>query len=155
MKVRLETKLPVPAEAAFAAVTTPRLLEHVAAPLLRFRPLDPPAFPDRWTPGRYRVAMRAFGLVPLGRQWIEISFLEPDAEGARGVRDNGSGDLVRVWDHLIRIRRLDGESCLYRDEVEVKAGLLTPFIWAFAQLFYRHRQRRWRALAARGLQEIA
>jgi hypothetical protein len=38
---------------------------------------------------------------------------------------------------------------LSRDTVEVRAGVLTPFIWLFAQLFYRHRQRRWRALVAR------
>ncbi|NBB24765.1 DUF3703 domain-containing protein [Porphyrobacter sp. SLTP] len=35
----------------------------------------------------------------------------------------------------------------YSDEVEVSAGALTPFIWAFAQIFYWHRQRRWRGLA--------
>jgi hypothetical protein len=39
---------------------------------------------------------------------------------------------------------------VYRDRVEVRAGVLTPFIWVFAQIFYRHRQRRWRRLAANG-----
>jgi len=34
----------------------------------------------------------------------------------------------------------------YTDEIEIQAGWLTPGIWLFAQLFYRHRQRRWKAL---------
>ena len=38
----------------------------------------------------------------------------------------------------------------YTDSVEVRAGLLTPLVWAFATAFYRHRQRRWRRLVRRG-----
>jgi hypothetical protein len=34
-----------------------------------------------------------------------------------------------------------------RDEVDIAAGHMTPIVWAFAQVFYRHRQHRWRALA--------
>ena len=37
----------------------------------------------------------------------------------------------------------------YSDEVLIEAGLLTCFVWAFAQWFYRHRQRRWRHVAQR------
>jgi len=33
--------------------------------------------------------------------------------------------------------------------VDIEAGLLTPFIWLFSQVFYRHRQRRWQALVKR------
>lgn len=32
------------------------------------------------------------------------------------------------------------------DEIEIKAGWLTIFIWLFVQLFYHHRQRRWKIL---------
>jgi len=34
--------------------------------------------------------------------------------------------------------------------VTIEAGILTPFVWLFARLFYAHRQRRWAALAAKG-----
>jgi len=65
------------------------------------------------------------------------------------LRDNGYSALITTWDHWITVEP-DGErGTRYRDEVEVKAGLLTPFVWLFAQVFYRHRQRRWRALARR------
>lgn len=145
MRLALETSLPIAAADAFARVRTPALLEHVAAPLLRFVPIDPPVFPPFWAESDYRVQVKLFGVVPLGRQTIAISI--GALEGAFAVRDNGSGDLAQRWDHRITIVP-DGEGrCTYRDEVEIEAGPLTPIVWAFANYFYRHRQRRWRKLA--------
>ncbi len=114
-----------------------------------FTPVDPPALPARWQPGEYRVRMRALGRVPLGEQTIRISF-PPTAGGEYLLRDDGSGRLVRRWDHLIRLRAApDGRSTLYRDEVDIEAGPLTVPVWAFATVLYRWRQRRWRRLARR------
>lgn len=149
MRVTLSTILDIPAERAFAEVETSRLLEHVAAPLQVFEPVDPPALPARWAEGSFLVRLKMFGLVPIGTQWIVITV------PARGpdryqVRDNGHGTLVSRWHHLITIEPLAADRCRYTDEVEVRAGVLTPFVWAFARLFYAHRQRRWRRLVASG-----
>jgi len=35
----------------------------------------------------------------------------------------------------------------YTDEIDIGAGALTPFVWAYAHLLYRYRQWRWRRLA--------
>lgn len=150
MKVHVASVFDAPAERIWEEVRTTRLLRHVAWPLIVFAPIDPPVLPETWPEGRHRVAMRAFGILPLGRQWIVTSMPRPDEHG-RGVyriRDQGSGDLISVWDHRIVIRaRADGRTD-YRDEVTVRAGLLTPFVWLFAHVFYRYRQRRWRRLVA-------
>lgn len=147
MHLRLTTKLDVPAETAAALVGMPALLEHVAAPLLRFTPVDPPSFPSVWEERRYRVRVLLAGVLPLGRQWIDIS-REAAPEDSYQMRDNGSGDLARRWDHRITIVA-DGENaCTYVDDVAVEAGLLTPFVWSFGRVFYAHRQRRWRRLTA-------
>ncbi|MFO7859839.1 MAG: hypothetical protein R6U41_01320 [Desulfosalsimonas sp.] len=37
----------------------------------------------------------------------------------------------------------------YTDKIEISAGLLSPLIWLFAHVFYRHRQRRWKLLLER------
>jgi uncharacterized membrane protein len=66
------------------------------------------------------------------------------------LRENGSGQLATVWDHTIRVEPSSDGGTQYTDVVEVRAGVLTPFVWAFAQVFYHHRQRRWRALVKRG-----
>lgn len=147
MRMSLSITLPIPAAEAWALVRTPALLEHVAKPLVRFRPVDPPAFPTGWSAGAYRVRAYLFGVLPLGWQVIRISF--PRNGSARHqVRDDGHGLLSRRWDHLITIAPAGDGACRYVDDVEVAAGPLTPFVWAFARLFYVHRQRRWRTLAA-------
>ncbi|MBN2003783.1 MAG: hypothetical protein JXA21_10535 [Anaerolineae bacterium] len=56
--------------------------------------------------------------------------------------------MVRVWNHTIRFHPLGTEQLRYTDAIEIEAGLLTVFVWAFAHLFYRHRQRRWKKLLA-------
>lgn len=154
MRVRLSTILDVPAERVWAAVRQPRLLDHVAHPLQVFQPIDPPVMPATWADGRYLVRPRMFGVVPMGEQWIVISAPEQGPIRYR-LRDNGHGTLVSRWDHFITIEPITADRCRYTDEVEVRAGLLTPFVWAFAQLFYRHRQRRWRALVASDFAPLA
>lgn len=149
MRVKVTSVFAAPAERVAAAVKTSALLLHVAAPLIVFRSLEPEGFPDIWPPGPHQVSMRAFGILPLGRQTIHIELHEAGPDLWR-VRDKGSGQLVPVWDHWIAIRpRADG-SCDYEDVVEVQAGVLTPFIWAFAAVFYRWRQSRWRSLIRAG-----
>jgi hypothetical protein len=157
LRVRLSTKLPITAEQAAALVATPALLNHIAAPLLRFVALDPPALPEVWSERRYLVRVLLGGLLPLGRQWIDIS-CHSGPDGSFRMRDNGSGDLARRWDHWITITPADSGGCIYMDDVEIDAGLLTPFVWSFARIFYAHRQRRWRALAkmgGKGARELA
>lgn len=148
MIVQLETNLPAtPADCA-AAVMTPALLHHVAAPLVRFEPVQSAAWPARWTPGPFPVRLKLFGLLPLGEQTIDISFPSA-APGCFALRDNGHSRLIPRWDHLITIEAADGGT-RYTDRVEIEADWRTPFVWLFARLFYAHRQRRWRRLVAQG-----
>jgi ligand-binding SRPBCC domain-containing protein len=152
MMVDVSTRLEAPIERVWDEVQTTRLLVHVTSPLVRFTPLEPAAFPERWSEGRYRVRMKLFGVLPAGSQVIAISKSETREGDERRfmIRDNGSGDLAKTWDHVITLRELPGGTTWYQDRIEVKAGLLTLFVWLFAQAFYRHRQRRWRRLVERG-----
>jgi hypothetical protein len=152
MIVDLSTRLDAPIERVWDELQTTRLLVHVAAPMVRFTPIEPAALPERWREGRYRVRMTLLGVLPAGTQVIAIS--KAEAAGASGpryvLRDDGAGDLAKTWDHVITLEPLPDGATLYRDRVEVKAGVLTPVVWLFAQAFYRHRQRRWRRLVGRG-----
>jgi hypothetical protein len=144
--VERATHLDCPPEEAFAQVQRSALLEHVAAPLIRFAPRGAP-FPEKWEPGEYRAGMFLFGLVPIGWQAVVIS--QPEAAGeTRFVRDNGYGPLIKRWDHWIAIGPdPGGRGTRYIDQVTIDAGVFTPVVAAFARIFYAHRQRRWRALA--------
>jgi ligand-binding SRPBCC domain-containing protein len=149
MRVAIETLIEAPADIVWQHLQTPALLAHVAAPVLRFTPVQPADWPAVWAEGDYVTAMHFLGVLPLGRQTVAIRKGHSQA-WPRTVRDAGWGQLVRQWDHLITVAADGPCRTRYRDEVTIGAGLLTPFIWLFALFFYRHRQRRWRRLARTG-----
>jgi hypothetical protein len=149
VKTTVSTLLDAEPERVWAELQRPALLEYVAAPLVAFEPVDPGSFPKRWEDGEYRVAMLLFGVIPLGEQTIRTS--RPRVDDTEGeqfyqIRDEGTGQLISVWDHLISVRETPDGKTVYTDEVEVEAGVLTPLVWLFAAVFYRYRQRRWRTL---------
>ncbi len=148
MRVVLTTRLAALPERVWEEVQKSRLLEHVAAPVVRFRAVKPERLPTTWADEAYEVQMFLFGWLPVGSQIIRIS--RSVSGTTRLLRDDGSGQLAAVWDHSIRVEPSSSGGTEYTDIVEMRAGILTPIVWAFAQIFYRHRQRRWRALVARG-----
>lgn len=150
MKVALSTNIDLPPGEVWRRVQTPELLMHIAAPLVRFHMVNPAHASNFGEQERFLVDLTLFGVLPFGKQWIVPTVHMDDAAiWPKKLRDNGYSALITTWDHWITVEP-DGErGTRYRDEVEVKAGLLTPFVWLFAQVFYRHRQRRWRALARR------
>jgi hypothetical protein len=124
---------------------TPALLNYVVAGLMKFQPLDPPAFPRIWSAGEYMVRLLAFHVLPVG--WQKVVIEQPEGHDTWFIRDNGRGSVARVWDHRIFIEP-DAGGTRYTDEVRIDAGILTWPVSLYAELFYRYRQRRWRKLVA-------
>ena len=148
MKVSRSTHIALKPETVWAEVQKAGLLQHIAWPLVRFIPVDDAAFESFRPGGRYEVKLRLFGIIPFGTQWIVTSMHDADGtDWPKRLRDNGHSALISRWDHWITVMPEPNGGTHYSDEVEVSAGALTPFIWAFAQIFYWHRQRRWRGLA--------
>ena len=148
MKVSRSTRIDLPPAKVWAEVQTAPLLQHIAWPMIRFIPVGETSL-DAFQPGgRYQVNLRLFGLIPFGTQWIVTSLHEADTgEWPKRLRDNGYSALIAKWDHWITVAPDADGGTHYSDDVEISAGILTPVIWTFAQIFYRHRQRRWRGLA--------
>lgn len=148
MKVSRSTAISLPPETVWAEVQTAPLLQHIAWPIVRFIPAEPAAFGKFEDGGRYPVKLRLLGLIPFGKQWIVTSLHESGpGDWPKQLRDNGHSALIDRWDHWITIAPGADGGTQYSDEVDVSAGIMTPFIWLFAQIFYWHRQRRWRGLA--------
>jgi hypothetical protein len=121
-------------------------LVRVSAPILSFAPQDGKPLPTTWeVGGTYPVKLSAFRFLPLGRHVIEIEVLDAQA---REIFTREHGVLARTWNHRIRLGAQSGPTFEYTDQIDIRAGLLTPLIWLFAQLFYRHRQHRWKVLLA-------
>lgn len=146
--IELSTYLPATPEQVWEAVQQSALLDFVAAPLMVFVPVSPPAFPKHWVEGDYLTQMRLFNLLPLGQQVIAIRDLQIQREHGWQVFsmwDRGHGRLIRRWHHLITLSA-EGQGTQYTDTVYIDAGWLTGLVTLFARVFYTHRQRRWRAL---------
>ena len=56
------------------------------------------------------------------------------------------GGIIRTRNHIIQVAPVPC-GCAYSAEAEIQAGLLTIFVWLYANVFYRYRQARWRKLA--------
>jgi len=112
------------------------LLKHVSAPILFFTGEGL----DSWKEGRsYTFKLKLFNCIPLGHHEIFVKNL-----GRMRLETVEKGTMAKVWNHEIRLEGSTGGHCRYTDEIEIQAGALTFFIWIFAHLFYRHRQRKWK-----------
>ncbi len=144
MRAKIQTVIDVPAEKMWNELQKVSSLRHVAAPLLEFAARNDEPLPEKWAVGEaYRLRISLFGLIPLGRHTIVIDEIHP---GARTIVSKEHGRLTRVWNHLIKIDPIDERRIRYTDEIEIQAGILTVFVWLFAHVFYRHRQKRWKKL---------
>jgi hypothetical protein len=150
MRLKLQTRLNARVDDVVTHVLTSRLLMHVASPLVVFLPIRPAQLPDVWRPGRYLVGMKLFGVIPMGKQWINISFPNTNEVRAFQMLDDGEGDLMRRWRHLITVTSTPSGQTCYADEVDVDAGWLTlpVFVWTYGYFLYR--QVRWRRLMKKG-----
>ena len=153
MRIRLSTPLSAPPQWVATQLQSTAVFRHITAPLIHFRPAPGHHWPAHWAPGDLVLQMRLLGTIPMGPQTVRIS-VEPSTQagGWPTLRDNGEGVLMRRWDHRITLQPLPDGRTLYTDEIDVVARhlpwLMTPLSALFAQAFYRHRQRRWRHLAA-------
>ena len=148
MKISKSTNIALSPEDVWREVQTPNLLQHIAWPLIQFHFVDPATFTYFNDRERFKVSLKLLGIVPLGEQWIVPSIhAERPESWPKRLRDNGFSKLVKTWDHWITIMPNDNGGTRYTDEIEVQAGIFAPVVWAFAWVFYRHRQHRWRGLA--------
>ena len=91
-----------------------------------------------------------FHLIPLHRHTIHIVRVDDEA---REIETEEKGGVVRRWHHVLRVEPRSDGSSQYSDTVDVDAGVLTPVVAFLGTKLYRYRQRRWRRLALRHLQD--
>lgn len=137
MIVRRTSVFPAKREVVFERLQRLETLQEVAAPYASFTPVDDNA-DSVWQVGSessYR--FKLFGLIPFGTHTIRIERFDMNT-----VQSREHNEHVPVWDHKITLTN-KGEETEYTDEVEIRAGWKTRFIWLWARAFYAHRQRKW------------
>ena len=140
MKVFVSSKLPCDANRAWMLVKKSSTLTYIAWPMAKIVPSRNP-FPEEWVQGEQEYCKSyLLGIIPVGERTIYFERIDSQ-KGEIQTREKDF--LVQTWDHLISIKPIDASSCIYIDEIDVKAGLLTFIVWLWATCFYKHRQSRW------------
>ncbi|WP_253259824.1 hypothetical protein [Subtercola boreus] len=154
MKVMLKLTLDCSVDAAWRALQSPTVFREVSAPLLKVVSLEEGGFSTTWPEGKNRVEIEALGLVPMGRQVIDIDRTRTQHPGVRIIHDKGYGasgalTLMKTWDHRMAVSAdpYDPSKTLYRDRLIIGAGALTPAIWVSMWAFWQIRGIRLQQLA--------
>lgn len=144
MLATIRTELPASSDKVWQALLKRDSFLYVTRGMLGFRGSD--RWPELFSEGlQLDTRLVFFHLIPGWRHTLRL--IRVDAEKLTIASEEGGG-LVRTWNHRICLETRDSESCGYTDEIDIRASVLTPLVWLFAQAFYRYRQRRWRRLAA-------
>lgn len=154
MRLRVSSVLPCAGATLSAELAKPERLNQLDGPVLRFVPVAPPFFPDRWAPGAYRTRLLVGGRLSIGEHTLQVERATADASGEIW-HDAGFSDVIRLWEHKIVLADAGAGRTRYTDAADIHAGPLTPFAWLFAQVLYRQRQRQLARLVAAGFPPAA
>lgn len=92
----------------------------------------------------YDFSLNLFCVIPLGIHKIKVMDFSQNS-----IYTNEGNKFVPVWNHRIYLKELNNGFTEYTDEVEINAGWKTIFVYLWANLFYAHRQRKWKRLILR------
>ncbi|MFB2554653.1 hypothetical protein [Herbiconiux liangxiaofengii] len=154
MRVLLKLVLDCDPDAAWRAIRSPAVFREVSSPLMQVESLAADGFPTVWETGQHPVTMRAGGIIPMGKQIIRLNFETRQHGDVRIVHDSGQGvtgavSTITLWDHQMAISPDPAGTgkTLYRDQLTIGAGLLTPFAWYSLWAFWQVRGRKLQKLA--------
>lgn len=134
---------PASKEIIFSHLKELKTLQYVAAPMATFSPLTD-AENIVWQKNHdFVFRFKLFGFLPFGVHKIHVvEFNETTYE----IYTNETNTHVKIWNHRIILESAEGGRTQYTDQVEIYAGWKTPFVYLWAECFYKHRQKRWIAL---------
>ena len=140
MKLKISSILNSTPEKIFSELQKPSLLQEVASPILKFKLVDKCQLPEKWEIEKvYTFNLYFLMYLYVGKHSISIKKIDYIK---KQIISNEFGFLTKTWNHTIYVEEHANKKSHYTDEVEITADILTVFIWLFANLFYRHRQKR-------------
>jgi hypothetical protein len=142
--IERSVELDAPASRVWAVARTPAAFRFVTRGVLRITGLPRSGTIGEGT--RIEGWLLLGGVLPVHRHHLEVVRVD---ETAMTLSSNERGGVLRRWDHDIIVERLDDDRARYTDRVLIDAGPFTLPVVAFAWLFYRYRQRRWREVVRR------
>ncbi|MDR1563334.1 MAG: hypothetical protein LBS74_00020 [Oscillospiraceae bacterium] len=140
--INISCDLPANAKQIWPLLLRIDTLKYIAAPYAAFVPLSSDT--ANWNEGASLLFnLRIWGFIPLGTHTVFIKRIDEENLLIQSEEHNRH---VPVWNHKITLTPLNNHATHYTDEVEICAGALTWLVALWANLFYRHRQKKWRKL---------
>ncbi len=137
--VRETSVFPASKQEVFNKLSSFRLLLDIASPYISFAPIDGNEN-IVWKEGcTYTFKSKLFGFIPCGIHKIRVLKFGIDD----GIYTNEQNTYVPVWNHEVVLKKIDENHTEYSDIVEIYAGWKTIFVYLWATLFYKHRQKKW------------
>jgi ligand-binding SRPBCC domain-containing protein len=138
--IKVATSLNAPVEKVWAHLSELKTLQYVARPLVYFKPKG--EFSQFYEGESYNLTLKIFGLFPIRNHHIFIKELN---KANLTIKSQESNAIIPVWNHTILLKP-NGDKTDYTDEIEINADKMTKIVSAFAKIFYKHRQKRWKKL---------
>ncbi len=138
-RLSISCVLPFPVETVWEKLQSVDTLQYIARPFAYFRPLSPsPA----WQEGEvFRFRLSILGVIPIKEHAILV---EKFSREELCISTRESNDFMTQWDHEIILIPQGEDAVRYTDTVTMRARFFTGLVFAWAVMFYRHRQRKWR-----------
>jgi hypothetical protein len=141
MLVDVSKTLDCSATKAWNEVQKTSLHRHIIWPLARIEPVGSSPFPERWTEGlTVQCKLLVFQVIPIG---VHTLYLERIDQKNYEIQSREYDPVRITWFQSSRSITADASTV-----TSILTPATSPFaVWGWANWFYRHRQRRWRALA--------
>lgn len=144
MIVTVQTTLDKPPDVVWAAVKTTSAFLYVTRGFLGFSGSN--RFPAQWQEGdTIHTRIWFFHIIPA--LWMHYLRVERVDDAMREIQFREQGGVITTWDHLSRVEETPDGRARYTDQIDMKAGMLTPLVGLFAHIVYHYRQACWHRLA--------
>ncbi len=141
----VSSEFPAGAEVIWNRLLDIGTLQHIANPMMTFKPILQKSDEGAWTEGgAYVFKIRLFGLIPIGG--CHTIAVKGIVRKHYVLQTHEYNRTVTVWDHRIALKPMSNGNTHYSDIVEIYAGWLTPVVAVWSKVFYRHRQKKWKKL---------
>ncbi|MDR2531146.1 MAG: hypothetical protein LBC65_06365 [Oscillospiraceae bacterium] len=137
--VRVSSVFPASVDSVWDKLQRLDTLQFIARPYAVFKPLGDASL--TWREGETaRFSLWLFGVIPFGVHNINVVSFD---RKTLTVQTREGNKFVPLWNHKITLKPLDGGNTAYTDEVELFASWVTPIVYVWSVMFYKHRQRKW------------
>ena len=116
-------------------------LNYICKPMVRFK-LETMDNSTKWEINKeYIFKLFIYGFVPFGKHRIILKKIDKNNGLIISKEQN---NIVKIWNHKIKMEKKSEGLTVYTDEVEIYAGIFTLFVAIWGKIFYKHRRKKWK-----------